>query len=189
MICLPVKHENRTEAKCTFIILRVFCCFCTCKSRLYLESKKCLPEALMWCGFKSIYPASLVLSTCRSVFFFFQFFARNFMFELIYSFNALIWFWSLYISARHLWLCIARSHTCCMLRGTDESRGGKVALRRGGVKSAAEDAGSSCRRYVFFIRNKSHSFCAVKTVHQQEVKQNIKKQSPNEKIQMGAQYK
>lgn len=76
-----------------------------------------------------------------------------------------------------------------MLRGADESRAGKVALCHDGVKSAAEDAGSSCSIYVFFIRNKSHSFCAVKTVHQQEVKRNIKKQSPDEKIQMGAQYK
>lgn len=31
----------------------------------------------------------------------------------------------------------------------------------------------SCNIDVFFIRNKSHSFCAVKTVHLQEVKQNI----------------
>lgn len=125
-----------------------------CKSRLYLESKKCLPVSLMRRGFKSIYPASLVLPTCRSVVcffvFFFSVFARDFTFELIYSLNALIWFWSLNIAARHLWLRIARSHACCTSGGADESRAGKVALRRGGVKSAAEDAGSSRSIYVFF---------------------------------------
>lgn len=36
-----------------------------------------------------------------------------------------------------------------------------------------------------FIRNRSHSFCAVKIVHLQRVKQNLKKQSRDKKIQMG----
>lgn len=40
MICLPVKHENRTEAKCTFIILRGFAVFVPVQiSAIFREQK------------------------------------------------------------------------------------------------------------------------------------------------------
>lgn len=153
MICLPVKHENRTEAKCTFIILRGLLF-------LYLQIMAIFREQKMFARGFNVAWVQIHLSSFAPTFYMPQcvvFFWLFFLLSILRlnSFIFLmhcIWFWSLNIAATHLWLCIARSHACRMFGGTDKSRGGKVALRRGGgVKSAAEDAASSCSIYVFLL--------------------------------------
>lgn len=86
MIRLPAKHENRTEEKCTFIILRD-CCFCTCKSRLYLESE------MFARGFNVAWVQNEFIHVCFT-FHILQYFqlVSDFTFELLFL-GALFSFW------------------------------------------------------------------------------------------------